>query len=34
LLIPAQLAYGSQGTSGIPPNSDLVFDVTVTKIGK
>jgi FKBP-type peptidyl-prolyl cis-trans isomerase len=34
LLIPANLAYGSQGNSGIPPNSDLVFDVTVTKIGK
>jgi hypothetical protein len=34
LLIPASLAYGAQGTSGIPPNSDLVFDVTVTKIGK
>lgn len=32
LLIPAALAYGSQGTNGIPPNSDLVFDVTVTKV--
>ncbi|HET9721903.1 MAG TPA: FKBP-type peptidyl-prolyl cis-trans isomerase [Candidatus Saccharimonadales bacterium] len=29
LLIPAQYAYGSQGGPGIPPNSDLVFDVTV-----
>jgi len=35
LLIPASLAYGSQGSgSTIPPNSDLVFDVTVTKISK
>lgn len=36
LLIPAALAYGSkppQG-SGIPANADLVFDVTVHKIGK
>ncbi len=34
LFIPSNLAYGSQGNQGIPPNSDLVFDVTVTKIGK
>jgi FKBP-type peptidyl-prolyl cis-trans isomerase len=35
LLIPAALAYGSQGSgSTIPPNSDLVFDVTVTKIAQ
>lgn len=36
LLIPAALAYGSnppQG-SGIPANADLVFDVTLHKIGK
>ncbi len=36
LLIPASLAYGAsppQG-SGIPVNADLVFDVTVHKIGK
>jgi peptidylprolyl isomerase len=32
LLIPAGLAYGSQSQTGIPANSDLVFDVTVTKI--
>lgn len=32
LLIPSALAYGSQGSgSTIPPNSNLVFDVTVTK---
>jgi FKBP-type peptidyl-prolyl cis-trans isomerase FkpA len=29
LLIPAQYAYGSQSVAGIPPNSDLVFDVTL-----
>jgi FKBP-type peptidyl-prolyl cis-trans isomerase len=36
LLIPASLAYGSQPPqgSGIPANADLVFDVTVHKIGK
>ena len=34
LLIPASLAYGPQAQSGIPANSDLVFDVTVTKIGQ
>lgn len=36
LLIPANLAYGAnppQG-SGIQPNADLVFDVTVHKIGQ
>jgi FKBP-type peptidyl-prolyl cis-trans isomerase len=32
LLIPAELGYGSQAQSGIPANSDLVFNVTVTKI--
>ena len=34
LLIPANLAYGSQGKGSIPPNSDLVFDVTVHKVGQ
>jgi FKBP-type peptidyl-prolyl cis-trans isomerase len=29
LLIPAKYAYGSQSVAGIPPNSDLVFDVTL-----
>ena len=32
LLIPASLAYGAGSTAGIPANSDLVFDVTLTKI--
>ncbi len=34
LLIPAALAYGSQAKSGIPANSDLVFDIELIKIGK
>lgn len=36
LLIPAALAYGSSPppSSGIPANADLVFDVTLYKIGK
>lgn len=32
LLIPAQYAYGSQGGPGIPPNSDLVFDITLLAV--
>jgi peptidylprolyl isomerase len=32
LLIPASMAYGSTAQTGIPANSDLVFNVTVTKI--
>lgn len=36
LLIPADLAYGNNPPpqSGIPPDADLVFDVTLKKIGK
>ena len=36
LLIPASLAYGANppSGSGIPANADLVFDVTLHKIGK
>lgn len=35
LLIPSALAYGSSGAgSSIPPNADLVFDVTLIKVGK
>lgn len=34
LLIPSALAYGSSSNAGIPANSDLVFDVTLIKIGK
>ena len=32
MLIPAQYAYGSQSVAGIPPNSDLVFDVTLLAV--
>jgi FKBP-type peptidyl-prolyl cis-trans isomerase len=34
LLIPSQLAYGANPPSGIPANADLVFDITLHKIGK
>ncbi|WP_454797476.1 FKBP-type peptidyl-prolyl cis-trans isomerase [Novosphingobium lindaniclasticum] len=29
ILIPAELAYGAEGGGPIPPNSDLVFEVTL-----
>ena len=32
LTIPAALAYGSAGRGDIPPNADLVFDVTLTEV--
>jgi peptidylprolyl isomerase len=32
LLIPSNLAYGEQGTQGIPPNSDLVFTVKLVSV--
>jgi len=32
IVIPAVLGYGSTGTNGIPPNSDLVFDVELIKV--
>ncbi len=31
LIIPARLAYGSQGQGGIPPNSPLVFVIDLLK---
>jgi len=32
LFIPAQYAYGAQSVAGIPPNSDLVFDITLLAV--
>lgn len=32
ILIPAQYAYGTQSVAGIPPNSDLVFDITLLSV--
>jgi FKBP-type peptidyl-prolyl cis-trans isomerase len=34
LVIPAADAYGNQAQSGIPANSDLVFDIELKKIEK
>jgi FKBP-type peptidyl-prolyl cis-trans isomerase len=34
LLIPSSMAYGESGNGSIAPNSDLVFDVTLIKIGQ
>ena len=34
LILPAELAYGSQGNRNIEPNSVLVFDVDLLKVGK
>lgn len=34
LYIPSDLAYGQNGTQGIEPNSTLIFNVSLEKVGK
>ena len=34
LHIPAKLGYGASGTNGIPPNSELIFDVELVSVDK
>jgi len=33
IVIPSNQGYGAQGNGSIPPDADLVFDVTLLKIG-
>ena len=32
ILVPSSMGYGASGTTGIPPNSGLVFDVKLTAV--
>lgn len=34
IYIPSDLAYGSRGNRGIEPNSVLIFDIEIVKVGK
>lgn len=34
LFIPSYLGYGSRGLGPIPPNSDLIFEIEILKVGK
>ena len=32
LIIPSELAYGEEGSSSIPPDSELTFDIELLEI--
>ena len=32
LFVPSTLAYGERGSRGIPPNSDLIFEVKIVDV--
>jgi peptidylprolyl isomerase len=32
LFLPYTLAYGAKGTNGIPPQSDLIFEVEIVSV--
>ncbi len=34
LFVPADIAYGEQGRPGIEPNSTLIFDIDLVRVGK
>ena len=34
LFVPSNLGYGPRGTGNIKPNSALIFEVEVLKVGK
>ena len=32
ILVPASLGYGATGSRAVPPNSGLVFEITLNKV--
>lgn len=32
LVVPAALGYGAQGAGPIPPNANLIFDITLVDV--
>ena len=34
LTIPPSMAYGSQGSGSIPPNSTLIFDIELLSVSR